>query len=154
MQITDTSNATKKDVVVELVSDKDYKLITKEKYHFNWKNEKQNSVFKLRLYESEEILGLMSLKHFEDEMRFEIKLLEVSKVNVGKKKRYEGIAGNLIAYACREAISTHAENGCVSLTPKTKLKKHYMEKYGMLDAGIQIFLEGRAIFGLLKTYAL
>jgi hypothetical protein len=143
----------RKDIVIELVTREDYKGITKAKYFFNWAKEKQNIVFKLRMSDSEEILGLMSLKHFKEEKRLEIVLLASSKENVGKTKQYDGIVGNLIAYACRESIKLHAADGCVSLLPKTKLKKHYIEKYGMIDAGQQIFLEGAALFKLLKEYA-
>lgn len=49
----------------------------------------------------------------------EIYLLAVSKESRGKNKRYEGIVGNLIAFACREAIRLYGEIACVSLISKT-----------------------------------
>jgi hypothetical protein len=106
----------------------------------------------LTLAGSNDILGLMSLIHYEEEKRFAINLLAVSKENRGKQKTYEHIAGNLIAYACREALRLYALDGCVSLVPKTELKNHYIKKYGMLDASWQLFLEGRSLLNLLNMY--
>jgi hypothetical protein len=139
-------------VLVELVTAEDYKTITKARFFFNWKTEKKYLVYKLRIVGEKAILGLMSIQHFQAEKRIEIKLLAVSKENRGKHKVYEGIAGNLIAYACREAVNLHAEKGCVSLIPKDEIRNHYMKKYGMEDAGWQIFLEGLSLFRMLKKY--
>jgi hypothetical protein len=149
-RITHLETSVRSNVLIELVTEEDYKIITKAKYFFDWKLEKQNSVYKLRIDGSDEILGIMSLIHIKHEERFEIKLLAVAKENRGKNKKYEGIDENLIAFACREAIKTDAEKACVSLFPKTELKAHYIEKYGMLDAGKQIYLDGVSLFKLLE----
>jgi hypothetical protein len=139
----------KKGIQIELVTDEDYKIIAKAKYFFDWKKEKGKWVYKLRLNDSEEILGLMSLENFEIEDRLQINLLAVSKENRGLKKIYDGIAENLMVFACREAVKLYAENACVSLIPKTELKIHYIQKYGMIDAGRQVFLEGITLYKLL-----
>ena len=154
MQITHLKTGKSKTVVIEPIRSEDYKLITKSRYWFNWRTEKENSVYKLRIEGSEEILGIMSLVYFEEEKRFQINLLAVSKENRGSKREYEGIAGNLIAFACREILKLHGINGCVSLEPKTVLKIHYIKKYGMLDAGHQVFLEGPSLLKILSKYKL
>ncbi|CAM3409354.1 hypothetical protein [Aquirufa ecclesiirivi] len=141
-----------KEIVVERLQDSDYKEITKSKYHFNWKKQKENDVYKLRLIESEEILGLMSMKVYTAEKRIEIVLLACSIANTRKNKIFDRIAGNLIAFACREAIKLFGADACVSLIPKTKLKNHYMSKYGMLDAGRQIYLASNSLINLLIKY--
>ena len=141
-------------IVIERVTIGDYKLLTKERYFFDWKKEKDFDVFKLTIENSDDILGLLSLKNIEQEHRFEIKLLATSIENCGKNKTYEGIAENLIAYACRLAVLFYAENGCVSLLPKTELKQHYIQKYGMLDAGKQLYLEGKSLLNLLEKNGL
>ncbi len=152
MEITDERNGTNKMIVIELVEERDYRKLSKSRYWFDWRTEKDYLVYKLRLAESSDILGIMSLIHYEEEKRFAINLLAVSKENRGKQKTYGNIAGNLIAYACREALRLYALEGCVSLVPKTELKEHYIKQYGMLDAGRQLFLEGRPLLNLLKTY--
>ncbi|MEO4004329.1 N-acetyltransferase [Flavobacterium sp. CAU 1735] len=141
-----------KEISIERVTDQDYKKITKARFFFNWKTERQNCVYKLRILESEVILGLISLTHYPEESRIEINLLAVSKENRGKEKQYDDIAGNLIGFACKEAVNHYAEIACVSLIPKTKLKKHYITKYGMEDAGKHICLEGLALFRIIEKY--
>jgi hypothetical protein len=38
--------------------------------------------------------------------------------------------------------------------PKTELIKHYMDKYHMAYGGRQLYLEGEALFNLIKEYSL
>ncbi len=152
MQVVLCKTGEPKKIVVEQLEESDYKIITKSKYHFNWKDQKSNDVYKLRLIENEEILGLMSLKVHFDETRIEILLLACSIENTGNNKIFDRIAGNLIAFACRESIKLFGADACVSLVPKTELKKYYISKYGMLDAGRQIYLESNSLFTLLKEY--
>ncbi len=150
MHIIHLKSGIHKDIVVELVHNDDYKIISKSKYFFDWKLEKENTVYKLRLEENKEILGLMSLIIFESEQRLEIKLLTVSKENRGINKQYEGIAAHLIGHACREAVKHFNFNAMVSLIPKDELRKHYIQKYNMLVGGKHLFLEGQSLFELIK----
>lgn len=152
MQITHAATGIKHTIVIESVTNKDYKSIIKARYFFNWKTEKENKVYKLCLKNSEEILGLISLLHVEDEQRFEINLLAVSKENRGKDKLYEGIGGNLIAYACRVVLKLYGAEGAVSLIPKTRLREHYIKKYGMLDAGWHLLLQGKNLIQVIQNY--
>lgn len=151
-KITNVKDGSETEIVIELVTEEDYKKITKSRYYFDWSKEKEFHVYKLRTADSSKILGLMSLMDFSQEQRFQINLLTISKENRGKNKIYEKIAGNLIAYACREAVKLYGEDACVSLHPKTELKKHYMNKYGMSDASLQAFLEGTNLLRLLEKY--
>lgn len=103
----------------------------------------------------------MALVDYPHESRIEIQLLAASAENVilehekGKKqKEYEKIAGNLIAWAARMAIAKYGIKACVSLKPKTKLKSHYLAEYGMLDAGLHVFLEGSYIHKIIAKYIL
>ena len=152
MYLIETKTNKRFEVVVDIVDEQDFKLITKSKFYFNWKEEKENDIYKLIL--EDEILGLMSCFDDEGDKRIEIKLLSVSKENRGQNKRYDRIAGTLIGYACREAMKRYGIEGCVSLVPKTQLKHHYIEKYGMIDAGRQVFLEGEQLLRMLKEYEL
>ncbi|MBP4140011.1 N-acetyltransferase [Flavobacterium cupreum] len=152
MEITHVKSSQKKDVVIELVSEEDYLFITEDDYHFDWELEKKNVVYKLKFPDDDEILGLMSLKDIPSESRVEIILLASSVINTGKNKIYDGIAGNLIAFACRESVRLYADNAFVSLHPKTELKSYYMAQYGFQNAGIQIYLESTPMFNLMNKY--
>ncbi len=110
-------------------------------------------VFKIAIIGSDEILGLISLIAIADR-RIQINLLAVSKENRGNKKMFEGIAGNLIAWSCREAVKRFGEDACVSLIPKTRLRKHYMTQYGMMEAGRSLFLSDEPLLKILEQHVL
>jgi hypothetical protein len=152
MVITEKVSGIPADVSIELASDEDFKLLTVKRHAFNWKKYKGYAVYKLRLVGSDDIIGAMLLDFFPNEQRIEIKLLAVSIENKGSGKQFEGIAGCMIAYTCRMALLQYGVFACVSLTPKTKLKQHYLEKYGMIDAGKQIYLDGKRLINIIKKY--
>jgi len=130
-----------------------FKLITKKRYFFDWKKEESVAdLFKLTLQGESEILGLLALTDFPREFRIQIHLLCVSRENYGQGKKYDGIAGTLIAFAARTAISKYFEDACISLLSKTELRGHYRIKYGMMDGGPQLFLEGAGLQAIIKKY--
>jgi dUTPase len=153
MYITERRTGNKHTVVVEPVVLEDYRYITKKRFFFDWKTERNYQVYKLRRSVNDVILGLMSLEIIDSDKRIEIKLLAVSIENrSSSKKEYDRIAGTLIGFACREAIKHYGVEACVSLLPKTDLKDYYIAKYGMIDAGKQIFLEGLPLLRILNNY--
>lgn len=152
MYLVETQTNRKHKVFVDFIDEQDFKSITRSTFYFNWKKEREYDIYKLVL--GEEILGLMACCTYKRDERIEIKLLSVSKENRGQNKKYERIAGTLIGFACREAIKLFEINGCVSLVPKTRLKQHYIQEYGMIDAGRHVFLEGDQLLKMLKKYEL
>jgi hypothetical protein len=153
MRITLVTTGEKKEVIISAVKDDDFRVLTKKRYFFSWKTLKgKASLYKLSISGEEDILGVMALVDEPGDKRIEIKLLVSSKENVGKKKIYDGIAGCLIAYACREAVKKYADLACLSLVPKTELRSNYIIKYGMMDAGWQLFLEAKPLTDLILKY--
>lgn len=61
-------------------------------------------------------------------------LLENAPFNIGKNKLYEGVAGNLVAYACKLSFQYGFE-GFVAFTAKTKLIEHYEHTLGAYHFG-------------------
>lgn len=131
----------------------DFKQITKKRYFFDWKKERgMSDLFKLTMQGEWDILGVLALIDFPQELRVQIHLLCVSRENQGIDKMYEGIAGSLIAFAGRVAVTKYFEQACISLLPKTELRSHYKSKYDMMDGGPQLFLEGSRLNDLIKKY--
>jgi hypothetical protein len=154
MHIIERTSNEMKQVHVRLVDDSDFKTITVRRHSFNWKKIKNESlIYKLTLINSKDILGLIAIVDYPEEQRSEIKLLAVSAENLGKEKKFEGIAGCLIAFACKEALLKFKDFPCVSLIPKTELKQHYINKYHMIDAGWQLYLEDIPLFNIIKEYS-
>jgi hypothetical protein len=93
---------------VSLLRNEDVKQINKRTaWNFNWKDElgdNTKEVYKLTIINNQQIIqGMMSLRRKTDHIFME--LLETAPFNLGKNKLYEGVPGNLVAFACR--ISFH-----------------------------------------------
>jgi len=63
-------------------------------------------------------------------------LIESAPFNRGKNKLYEGVAGNLVAYACKVSFQKGNE-GFVAFDAKTKLIAHYEKTLGAYLFGKQ-----------------
>ncbi len=110
----------------------DMKHITKTKgWNFNWKqefDEIKKEVYKLTIVNNPNIIqGLLSVTIEQDHVF--MALLESAPFNIGKRKIYEGVAGNLVAYACKISFQKGFE-GFVVFTAKTKLIDHYEKNLG------------------------
>ncbi len=115
----------------------DLKQITKKNgWNFDWKQELANNtkeVFKLTILNNPTIIqGLLSLSLEPDHVY--IHLLENAPFNIGQNKLYEGVAGNLVAHACKVSYQQGFE-GFVVFTAKTKLVSHYQNTLGAYTLG-------------------
>ncbi|MDR6563537.1 MULTISPECIES: N-acetyltransferase [unclassified Arcicella] len=140
------------EAIIEPILAGDIKKLTKKDFLFNWKDFADTDLWKLRIVDSKEILGVMSLTYYPIEYRIEINLITSRSDNVGSNKQYDRIAGCLISWACRLAVKQYGYLACISLKPKTKLVKYYQDKYGMLNGGQQLYLEGKSLYTLIQTY--
>lgn len=105
----------------------DLKQIRKKNgWAFNWKTELDNNtreVYKLTISNNPNIIqGILSFTIEPDHIYMD--LLESAPFNRGRNKLYEGVAGNLVAYACRVSFQ-NGFDGYLSFTAKTKLIDHY-----------------------------
>lgn len=152
MNIVELSTGKVFDIDISSVKKEDYKSLYKSRYYFDWKQEALFEVYKLTVIGSTDILGLISLERFPDEWRIHIRLLTLSRENVGKDKRFERIAGNLLAFAAKIAVREYGVLACVSLRPKTQIAKNYMNKYKMNITGMTLSLEVPEILNLINEY--
>jgi len=152
MIVKETSTCKFFKVEILPVENSDYKKISKKRYFFDWQEEKEQEVYKLRIIGSEDIIGLVSIERLPEEWRIHIRLLTVSKENKGSEKKYENIIGNLLTYISKIAIKEYAELACVSLKPKSKIAQHYIDKYGMNITGVTLSIELKDIMKLIESY--
>lgn len=141
------------EAVIGGIIETDYKVISANKnYSFDWNLERYDEVYKIVLKSSEnEILGLISLTNYPKELRININLLEIGNINQGRKKKIDYIAGCLISYAIRLAFENDYD-GFVTLEPKVKLYQHYQDKYGFIDGGYMVLIDGEAAMQLMDKY--
>jgi ribosomal protein S6E (S10) len=152
MKIIDTSTGEKYSVEILPVEIDEFKTLRKDRYFFDWKIEKNQEVYKLQIKGSSDILGLVSIERISQEWRIHIRLLTVSKENKGNEKKYDKIAGNLIAYVAKIAIREYGELACVSLRPKSQIAQHYIDKYNMNITGMTLSIEVPEIINLINLY--
>ena len=111
---------------------KDLRQITKKNgWSFNWRIELADNlkeVYKLTIIKNPSIIqGLLSLTIESDHVF--MNLVESAPFNIGKDKLYEGVAGNLVAYACKISFQKD-HDGFVAFDAKTKLIRHYEKTLG------------------------
>ena len=129
-------------------------LLKKSDWLFDWNLELRDSlkeVFKLTIVSNSEIIqGLMSIEDKKDHIF--LHLLESAKFNKGKQKLYLGVAGNLVAFACKVSFEKNYE-GFVAFDSKTALIKHYEKTLGATHfRGQRMFIETRAAEQLIEKY--
>lgn len=107
------------------------KIQRSREFRFNWKKERESGrVCYALVHGDRELLGVMAVLVHSESSAVEICLLESAQTQIGKKKRYERIAGCMLAYACRISFG-HGFGGFIYLIAKTNLLAHYQKQYGM-----------------------
>ena len=117
---------------VSILTKSDLKIITKKYgWNFNWRTELKNEKseqYKLTIVNNPNVIqGLLSITIENDHVFMD--LLESAPFNIGVNKLYEGVAGNLVAYACKVSFQKGFD-GFVAFTAKTQLIKHYEKTLG------------------------
>lgn len=122
---------------VSLLSKEDIKQVQKKNgWLFNWKEELKlpdREVYKLTIVNNSNIVqGITSLTVRTDNVF--LHLIETAPFNKGKGKLYEGIAGNIVAFACRLSFQ-RGSDGFVSFHSKTNLIEHYVKTLNAIHFG-------------------
>jgi hypothetical protein len=130
--ITNVVSGDSFDTNVALLTSMDLKLVTtKAGWLFNWRtefNDSKKEVYKLTIVNSPRVIqGLISVTIESDHVF--MNLLENAPFNLGKRKVYEGVAGNLVAYVCKLSFQRGFE-GFVAFDAKTALISHYEKTLG------------------------
>lgn len=140
---------------ISLLKSSDLKNITKKNnWLFDWKQEfkkPEKDVFKLTIVNNSEIIqGLICLEVKEDHVYMH--LVESSPFNKGKTKVYEGVPGNLVAFACKLSFQ-RGHDGNVSFVSKTQLINHYEKSLGAIHFGGRLMIiETKSALRLINKY--
>ena len=127
---------------VSRVTKADLKDVTKKiGWNFNWRDELNNNareVYKLTINNNPNIIqGLLSFSIKNDHIY--MNLIESAPFNLGRNKLYEGVPGNLVAFACKVSFQ-RGFDGFVSFTAKTKLIEHYEKSLGAYHFGNHLMI--------------
>jgi hypothetical protein len=124
----------------------------KKGWKFDWSKEFKNGVvFKLVIRHYPEIVqGLISIIDKNDHLY--MNLVESAPHNFGKNKTYEGVLGNLVAFACKLSLEKGYE-GYVAFEPKTALIEHYKKTLkAKLISNNRMIIETKASMILINKY--
>jgi hypothetical protein len=140
---------------ISVLTTSDLKKLTKKNgWLFSWKDEYKQpnrEVYKLTIVNNSTIIqGLISLEVKEDHVYMH--LLESAPFNKGKTRVYSGVAGNLVAFACKFSFQRGHE-GNVSFLSKTELVEHYQQTLGAYHFGGRIMIiETKVALKLIDKY--
>jgi len=122
-------------------------------WRFDWKAEfaPGRNVCKLVTQKEPKVIhGLISYTKKSDHLF--MNLIESAPFNIGKTKKYQGVAGNLIAYVCMQSF-VQGFSGCVTFQAKTNLISHYQATLGAELIGSQrMIIETKQAIHLVITY--
>ncbi len=130
------------------------KELKKRDWLFDWQKELKErncQVYKMTTVENRNIIqGLISLI-IEDKF-ITVNIVENARFNRGKNKIYQGVGGNMFAFACLRSMDM-GFGGFVGFVAKTSLIKHYQETLGAeLAIGQRMFIPDEAAEKLIHQY--
>lgn len=125
----------------------------KKGWKFNWIEEySRGEVYKLVIRHYPDVIqGLVCLVDKKDHLF--MNLIENAPHNFGKNKIYEGVLGNLVAFACKLSFDK-GYDGYVVFEPKTRLIEHYNKtlKAQLISSNRMVINTNAAIFLIDKYF--
>ena len=122
-------------------------------WRFDWNREIETAeVYKLTAPKLGRLIhGLISIR--PEEGFVWINVIESHPENVGHRNKYDGIAPNLVAYACLRSFEL-GHDGYVSFDAKSELIEHYKQTLGAIQVGRtrRMHLDQTAALWLVKQY--
>lgn len=144
-------------IEVEIVLALEKIPLKKEVWKFDWNKlikEKNTKTFILRLKNNpKNIEGILQLR-IENNMLI-MNAIEIAPHNISSlNKKYDDVAGCLIAFACRESFKIEGNyKGFLTFTSKTNLIQWYKKKYGAIQAlGQRMYIDDKVGIELIKKY--
>ncbi|MCX6294454.1 MAG: hypothetical protein NTX97_00040 [Bacteroidetes bacterium] len=140
---------------ISLLTNNDLKSVTKTNgWVFNWRDEfkrPESDVYKLTIVNNSNVIqGIVSLEVKADHVYMH--LVESAPFNKGKTRMYSGVAGNLVAFACKLSFQ-RGHGGNISFLSKTQLVEHYEKSLGAYHFGGRVMIiETQSALKLINKY--
>lgn len=139
---------------INIIDYVDLNILRYGNWKFDWVKEHGNrecTVYKLTTIGNPRIIqGLISLSDRKDHI--EMKLIENNLFNQGKNRLYYGVAGNMVAFACKLSFELGYE-GYLTFTAKTKLITHYQNSLNAKRyKGNDMYIDSLNSLNLVKKY--
>ncbi len=132
---------------------KDQIPLKKNGWEFNWKLAlKKGQVYLLKTKFDSLVQGAIQI--IVDDGMLTMEIIELAPWNIGSKKKYDFVAGILIAFCCKEAFKLKSRyTGFLTFTSKTSLVEHYKLKFGAIQTiGQRMYIDPEQGRRLMKKY--
>lgn len=110
--------------------------LKKNGWAFNWNlilKNNRGEVYILRTKSDSLIQGVVQI--VIDNGMLTMEIIEIAPWNIGSKKKYDFVAGILIAFCCKQTFKLKSSyKGYLTFTSKSKLIEHYKSKFGAVQA--------------------
>ena len=115
-------------LVTRTITKREAEELKEEGWKFDWSipHQKGYEVYELLLEDSDEVQGMIALKHIRDQYYTHVDIVEAAPFNVGQDGLYKGVGAHLFAIACKLSWDVGNE-GYVQFTAKTDLVEHYQK---------------------------
>jgi len=157
VKILEKNTGIEKIAAIQLLIKKELPL-KKDGWNFNWNQLfkiEGSLIYKIAIEETPgKIEGVVMLTLYNEEMLF-MNNIEVAPHNIGKDKKYDNVAGCLLAFACKKSFELGIGNyqGFLTFDSKTELIELYHYKYGAtLAMGNKMFFDVVVGKNLMKKY--
>jgi hypothetical protein len=125
-------------------------------WNFDWSRDATDTITGASILkavvEDDEIEGLIEYEIVKQEAYVFAHKLEIDPHNRGENRKYEGIAGILLAFVARESFSSGCD-GFVVFISKSTLYNYYQTQYGAKPiGGLKLHFDTAASEKLIKTY--
>lgn len=142
------------DTDVLVINNLNNKQIKKIEWQFDWLKELKKAdriVYKLVTVRNPAIIhGLISITDNNDHILMH--LIESAAFNKGKNKVYNGVPGNMVAYACKTSFEK-GYDGIVAFVAKTQLIDHYKNSLGAkILAGNKMYIDTKEALKIVMQY--
>lgn len=127
---------------ISILNLEDIKTISRKNgWVFDWKLEFRNpikEVYKLTIIGNPNIIqGLVCIEVKSDHVFMH--LIESAPFNKGKNKVYNGVPGNLVAFACKHSFQRGFQ-GAISFLSKSQLIEHYEKTLGAFHLSNRVMI--------------
>lgn len=137
-----------------VISAEDTKRLKNEGWQFDWSvpQKKGYDIYELLLKDTDEVQGMVALKHISEQYYTHLDIVESAPFNIGHNGEYQGVGAHLFAIACK--LSWDAGNeGYVQFTAKTKLVQHYKDTLNAKSIDSQnMYIDSYGAIALINKY--
>ena len=130
------------------------KKLQDEGWIFDWSKPHKDGceIYELLIEGSDEVQGMIALKHYREDFYTYVDLVESAPHNLGINKKYDGVGAHLFAIACKLSFDA-GNDGYLMFASKTKLVNHYIDKLGATCYGDRkMIIDTSAALKLVEKY--